>query len=89
MLSDLEQIERTLKDLMKKHQPLLQIRVEENGQFEVAGTKKVMQGKQEVSGHYFASVIPKPKDVRLYYFLIYTHVNDFAISDNLKKCLKG
>ena len=49
-----------------------------------------MQGKQEVEGIYFASVVPKPKDVRLYFFPIYTHKEEFVeISENIRKCLKG
>ena len=58
--------------------------------FEVCGTKEVMQGKKLVDGFYFASVIPKPKDIRLYFFPIYTHPEYFTdITDNLKKMLKG
>ena len=48
-----------------------------------------MQGKQKVDGFYFGSVVPKPKDVRLCYFPIYTHPTEFAPSDELKRCLKG
>ena len=48
-----------------------------------------MQGKQKVDGYYFASVVPKPKDIRLYFFPIYTHVDNFKLSDTLKKYLKG
>ena len=55
----------------------------------MAGTKEVMQGKQKVQGHYFASVIRKPKDIRLYIFPIYTHVDNFDISAELSKSLKG
>ena len=49
-----------------------------------------MQGKQKVDGIYFASVVPKPKDIRLYFFPIYTHAAGFEnISEGLQKCLKG
>jgi len=48
-----------------------------------------MQGMKKVDGFYFGSVVPKPKDVRLYYFPIYTHPAEFSISDELKKALKG
>lgn len=48
-----------------------------------------MQGKQKVDGHYFASLIPKSNDVRLYFFPIYTHADAFTLSEELKKCLKG
>ena len=89
MKTDLKEIENTLKELLRKQTPPLQVRIEKEGQFEVAGTKPAMQGKQKVDGFYLASVIPKPKDVRLYYFPIYTHVDQFHISDELRKCLKG
>jgi hypothetical protein len=43
-----------------------------------------------VDGLYFASVVPKPKDIRLYFFPIYTHVDEFkSISPALRKMLKG
>ena len=49
-----------------------------------------MQGKQKVDGFYFGSVIPKPKDVRLYFFPIYTHTDEMGeLPENLKKALKG
>ena len=49
-----------------------------------------MQGKQKVDGFYFATVIPKAKDCRLYFFPIYTDSEAFVnISPELRKCLKG
>ncbi len=48
-----------------------------------------MQGKQKVDGHYFASIVPKPKDIRLYFFPIYTHADQFNLSPELRKMLKG
>lgn len=56
---------------------------------EVCGKKEVMQGKQKVDGYYFASIVPKPKDIRLYFFPIYTHADAFSPSEELNKCLKG
>jgi hypothetical protein len=55
----------------------------------MCGTKEVMQGKQKVDGYYFASVIPKAKDCRLYYFPLYTHKDEFSLSEELQKALKG
>ncbi|MEO0469507.1 MAG: hypothetical protein AAF206_07805 [Bacteroidota bacterium] len=90
MKTDLQEIQQSLHDLLKVHSPLLQVRVHSDKNFEVAGTKTVMQGKQKVDGHYFASVMPKPKDIRLYFFPIYTHVDSFGpLSETLQKCLKG
>lgn len=89
MKTDLTDIQTTLQDLLRAHTPTLQVRVEKETNFEVAGTKEVMQGKQKVDGHYFASVIPKAKDIRLYFFPLYTHVEEFNLSPALKKFLKG
>lgn len=89
MRTDLTEIQETLKNILKAQIPPLRIRKDEPSVFEVCGTKEAMQGKQKVDGYYFASIMPKPKDIRLYYFPIYTHVNEFSLSVELKKCLKG
>lgn len=89
MKSDINEIENCLKEMLKEQAPDLRIRHEEATKFEVCGTKEVMQGKQKVDGHYFASVIPKAKDIRLYFFPIYTHVDQFDLSPETKKSLKG
>jgi len=89
-MTNLTEIQSMLKDMFKSHVPPLQVRKDNENVFEVAGTKKVMQGKRKVDGYYFGSVVPKPRDIRLYYFPIYTHSNEFTwISDELRKCLKG
>jgi len=89
MKTDIGIIQETLQELLKAHTPTLQVRVQTETNFEVAGNKSVMQGKKQVDGHYFASVMPKPKDARLYFFPIYTHVDAFELSPALKKYLKG
>lgn len=89
MKSDLTEIESTLRELLKAQVPKLRVRKDETSVLEVCGTKEAMQGKQKVDGYYFASVVPKPKDIRLYYFPIYTHAAAFSPSDELRKCLKG
>lgn len=89
MITDILTIQKLLRGLLSKHIPPLQVRKDNASVFEVAGTKEAMQGKQKVAGFYFASIVPKPKDIRLYYFPIYTHVDCFSISPELKKCLKG
>jgi len=89
-MDHLDGIQTALLNLLKAHIPPLQIRKENENVFEVAGTKVAMQGKQKVDGFYFGSVVPKKKDIRLYYFPIYTHVDAFSwISDDLRLCLKG
>lgn len=89
MLTELTTIQDTLQTILAAHSPTLKVSKNDDKVFEIAGTKEVMQGKQKVNGHYFASVMSKPKDIRLYFFPIYTHVDSFSISDDLKKCLKG
>ena len=89
MVIDPNSIDFRLRGILKSHVPLLSIRKDSPKEFEVCGTKEVMQGKQKVDGHYFASLIPKSKDVRLYFFPIYTHADAFTLSEELKKCLKG
>ena len=86
---ELKAIQTTLHNMLKSHSPALQIRVHTEKNFEAAGTIPAMQGKKKVDGYYFASVMPKPKDIRLYFFPIYTHASEFKLSDNLQKCLKG
>ena len=90
MNKDLNYIQETLVKMMKAHEPLLRARVDTEKQLEMQGTIEAMQGKKKVDGYYFGSVIPKPKDVRLYFFPIYTHVDHFEdIPEALRKFLKG
>ena len=90
MKTDLNEIREALISSFNKHLPPLLIRKSNPEVFEVAGTKKAMQGKQLVDGFYFASVVPKPKDIRLYFFPIYTHVDAYkGLSDEMRKSLKG
>jgi hypothetical protein len=88
--TDLAEVQSTLQNLFKAHIPPLMIRKDNDSVFEVSGAKETMQGKQKVDGFYFGSIIPKPRDIRLYYFPIYTHVKKFQwISEDLRNCLKG
>ena len=90
MKTDLKEIEGAFKAMLTSLAPSIKIRVDNGKNFEAAGTIPAMQGKQKVDGYYFASVMPKPKDVRLYFFPIYTHAEAFSdVSDELRKCLKG
>lgn len=90
MPADVSEIQQNLIEILKSHIGPLKIRQEVTDTFEVCGTIPAMQGKKKVDGYYFASVIPKPKDVRLYFFPIYTHADHFAdIPPELRKNLKG
>ena len=89
MYSDLSDIEALLRTSLEKHIPTLRKSKESDKGLEVCGTFPVMQGRQKVDGHYFASVVPKPKDIRLYFFPIYTHADQFILSEELNKMLKG
>jgi hypothetical protein len=90
MKTEVEDIWNTLASMLKKQVPPLKIRKDTTEVLEVCGTKETMQGKQKVDGFYFASVLPKAKDCRFYFFPIYTHVNEFAtLSNEAQKALKG
>ncbi|AEE20009.1 hypothetical protein JM84_2690 [Dokdonia sp. Hel_I_63] len=90
MITNPIEIDLALRAIIKRHEHHLQVRKDDSAGLEVAGTIPTMQGKQKVDGFYFASVIPKPKDCRLYFFPIYTDVAAFTdIDPALRKCLKG
>ena len=91
MITDIKEIQSFLVECLKAHSSSFKIIKETEGHFEVHGTIEAMQGRKKVDGIYFASIILKPKDVRLYFFPIYTHVSEFEdlLSDGIKKCLKG
>ena len=90
MIKDTTLVREQLIEILKQHIPILKVRVDSSTNFEVIGTIETMQGKQKVEGIYFASIVPKPKDVRLYFFPIYTHVDDFdTLSPELNKFKKG
>ena len=90
MKTEVNDIWDTLKEQLASLSPSVQVRVDKETNFEVAGTKPVMQGKQQVDGHYFANIVPKPKDIRLYFFPIYTHSTEFdPLSPELQRSLKG
>ena len=89
-MTDLDNIRQKLIDVLNGHQPSLAVTLDTPEKFEVSGTVKTMQGKKEVDGIYFASVVPKPKDVRFYFFPSYTHKDQLGeLPENLKKALKG
>lgn len=90
MKTDLIEIREALVASFDKYLPPLRVSKSRYECFEVEGTIKAMQGKKEVDGFYFATVVPKPKDIRLYFFPIYTHVDAYKdLSDEMRKCLKG
>lgn len=89
MKTDINEIQTTLIGILKANTPPLKVRTDKPTNFEVAGTKETMQGKQKVDGMYFGSIVPKPKDIRLYFFPIYMYPDQFALPEGLKKCLKG
>lgn len=90
MIKDIKQIQEILSGLLKEHIGPLRIRKENDQVLELCGTIETMQGKQKVDGIYFASVVPKPKDIRFYFFPIYTHKDAIgSLSEDLSKMLKG
>ena len=90
MTKDINEIQSTLINILKEHMGVLKVSVETDQKFEVSGTIEAMQGKKKVDGIYFSSVVPKPKDVRFYFFPAYTHKEQIGeLPDSLKKALKG
>lgn len=91
MEKDISIIRERLVGMLKNHQDLFKVVADTPQKFEVHGTIPAMQGKQKVDGFYFGSVIPKPKDVRLYFFPMYTHKKQLhgKMSPELSKFLKG
>ncbi|HFA48308.1 MAG TPA: hypothetical protein ENJ95_04735 [Bacteroidetes bacterium] len=91
MNKDLNYIKAYLIGALKAHGQSLKTALDTPEKFEVKGTIEAMQGKKKVDGIYFASVVPKPKDVRFYFFPTYTHAEELKkdMPEALQKCLKG
>jgi len=87
---ELSEIQSFLYDELARHSPTLRAKGSLPGPVEFGGTIPAMQGKQKVQGHYFASVVAKPKDIRLYFLPIYSHPDEFSyLSEECRKALKG
>lgn len=90
MVTEVKEMQNRLINMLKKHVGDLKITAENDAKFEVTGTIPAMQGKKKVDGFYFSTVVPKPKDVRLYFFPAYTHTEALGqLPSKLGKCLKG
>ena len=90
MITDVKEIREKLVDILKEYIGVLRINSDTYEKFEVSGTIPAMQGKKKVDGFYFASVVPKPKDVRFYFFPTYTHKDQLGeLTEDLQKALKG
>lgn len=91
MKKELTDIQAYLIEVLKQQKKALKAVIDNEERYEVTGTIEAMQGKKKVEGIYFASVVPKPKDIRFYFFPLYTHREELldTLSDELKKSLKG
>ena len=90
MTKDVNEIRGKLISILKEHLGVLKIVSDTDDKFEVSGTIEAMQGKKKVDGIYFSTVVPKPKDVRFYFFPTYSHKEQIGeLPENLKKALKG
>lgn len=90
MSLSVSEMQTRLIELLKAHEGDLRITIDTPEKFEVTGTKEAMQGKQKVDGFYFATVVPKPKDVRFYFFPCYTDREALGeLPERLQKSLKG
>jgi hypothetical protein len=89
MTRNLPEIKTAIEEMLLAHCPPLQACEQAEGIL-FKGRIACMQGKQKTDGHYFASLIAKPKDIRFYFFPIYTHLNAYPeVSKELKRFLKG
>lgn len=87
---EVKEMQKVLVDLLKEHLDVLRITSDTYEKFEVIGNVETMQWAKKVDGIYFASVVPKPKDVRFYFFPIYTHKEKIGeLPEQIKKFLKG
>lgn len=90
MKTKIDEIREALREILEGFLGPLKVKVDTPSNFELSGTIKAPQGKKMVDGIYFSSIVPKVKDVRLYFFPTYTHPEAFEyISDRLKKFKKG
>lgn len=90
MTKDLNKIRTRLTALLMEHTAVLKTTADSEEKFEVSGTIEAMQGKKKVDGIYFSTIMPKPKDVRFYFFPTYSHKEQLGeLPENLKKALKG
>jgi len=90
MIKDIPEIQAKLIEILKGHLGSLKVRIDNEKNFEVAGTIETMQGKKKVDGFYFSNIMPKAKDVRFYFFPAYTHPDAYEdLSDQMKKFKKG
>lgn len=90
MTKDITEIRERLINILQAHKGALRVRVDTPENYEVSGTIAAKQGKKTVDGIYFSSIVPKAKDVRLYFFPAYTHAVLFeGLSERLQKMKKG
>jgi len=87
---ELGAIQSGLQAILKEHVPPLRIRMHDSSVMEFCGAKAAQEGEGSVGGYYFASIIPKSKEVRLYFFPMHTHGHEFQrISASLRNCFHG
>lgn len=90
MTNDIQEIRSKLIEIQSEFLGPLRVKVDQATNFELSGTIPAMQGKQKVDGYYFSSIVPKAKDVRLYFFPAYTHAEAFeSLSETMRKFRKG
>lgn len=90
MIKDLSIIRQKLVAILKEQLAVLRVVADSEDKFEVIGTIATMQGRKKVEGIYFATVLTKPKDIRFYFFPVYTHKDKIGkLPENLQKALKG
>jgi hypothetical protein len=87
---DLAEIEARIRKMLLGAGKATQVGKDTAETLEIKGTKTVPYGKGTVDGYYFATMIVKPKDIRFYFFPIYTHKEHFDwVPESVLKMLKG
>lgn len=90
MAADKTEIFKKLKGILKGCSEGLQVTANEEGKYELYGTKEVTQGKKTVDKMYFGSAVIKKGHVAYYFFPIYTHRMAFGeLPEGLGKAMKG
>jgi len=84
MISEVVELRARLKEILLEYLGSLKVRIDKASNFEICGTIKAKQGAKVVDGIYFASLVPKHKDVRFYFYPAYSHSDQF---DNLSQTL--
>ena len=79
-----------LKPLLKEYQPLLNVKSDFEGRYELYSTRPLMYEGKHKEEVFFSSLIVQSNYVSFHFMPIYTHPQAFeSVSDEMKRMLKG